>query len=79
LIFAVSPSRFDIDLRVHADIAVFYMVWLGRRPLREAIREKRVRFDGSPSLVGAFPTWFAWSPMAEAVRAAARSGRRSGS
>ena len=62
--------KFDVDLRVAADIRAFYRVWLGRSELREAVREDLVRLDGSPAAVRGFPAWFAWSPMADAVRAA---------
>jgi DNA-binding HxlR family transcriptional regulator len=62
---------FDIDLLVTADIAAFYQVWLGRMRFAESLRHNWVQLDGVPALVRAFPTWFAWSPAAEAVRAAA--------
>ena len=61
---------FDVDLLVTADIAAFYQVWLGRVNFAEALDRKWVELDGIPALVRAFPTWFAWSPAAEAVRAA---------
>ncbi len=61
---------FDIDLRVTADIDAFYRVWLGRITLDEAHAPGRVRLDGMPAVIRAFPHWFAWSPMADAVRAA---------
>jgi DNA-binding HxlR family transcriptional regulator len=61
---------FDVDLRVLADIEGFYRVWLGRITLGEATRQGLVRLDGMPGVVRAFPGWFAWSPMADAVRAA---------
>jgi len=62
---------FDIDLLVTADIATFYQVWLGRLSFAESVRHKKVRLDGVPALMRAFPTWFAWSPAAKAVRTAA--------
>lgn len=69
---------FDIDLLVTADIAAFYQMWLGRVSFAEALGHRWVRLDGIPALVRAFPTWFAWSPAAKAVRAAAaRSPLRS--
>lgn len=61
---------FDIDLQVTADISAFYQVWLGRISFDESLRQKWVQLDGVPALVRAFPTWFAWSPAAEAVRTA---------
>jgi hypothetical protein len=66
----------EIDVLVTADIMAFYRVWLGRSTLAEAVRRDQVRLDGTPADIRAFPQWFAWSPMADAVRAAlpARSG-----
>jgi hypothetical protein len=37
----------------------------------ESLRHKKVQLDGVPALMRAFPTWFAWSPAAKAVRTAA--------
>jgi hypothetical protein len=66
----LQHPRFEIDLRVTADLEAFYCVWLGRIPLGQALRERSVRLDGMPGAVRAFPQWFAWSPMAEVVRTA---------
>jgi hypothetical protein len=66
----LQHPKFDIDLRVTADIDAFYRVWLGRITLGEAMRERLVRFEGMPAVIRAFPHWFAWSPMVDAVRAA---------
>jgi DNA-binding HxlR family transcriptional regulator len=62
---------FDIDVLVTADIAAFYQVWLGRISFAESLGHQWVQLDGVPALVRAFPTWFAWSPAAAAVRRAA--------
>jgi DNA-binding HxlR family transcriptional regulator len=61
---------YDIDVTVSADIVAFYRVWLGRVTLSEAMRGRQVRLDGTPADVRAFSGWFAWSPMADAVRGA---------
>ncbi len=66
----LQHPRFEVDLYVTADLEAFYRVWLGRIPLGQALREGSMRLDGMPAVVRAFPQWFAWSPMAEAVRAA---------
>jgi DNA-binding HxlR family transcriptional regulator len=66
----LQHPKFDIDLRVSADIAGFYRVWLGRTTLGEAMSRGLVRLDGMPAAVRAFPHWFAWSPMADTVRGA---------
>lgn len=60
---------FDVDVIVAADIMTFYQVWLGRLSLLDAVRKKLIRLDGAPADIHAFPSWFAWSPMAETVRA----------
>ena len=66
----LQHPKFEIDLRVSADIAVFYRVWLGRIRLGEALQRGSVRLDGRQAAVRSFAHWFAWSPMAPAVRAA---------
>jgi DNA-binding HxlR family transcriptional regulator len=60
---------FDIDVLVTADIVAFYQLWLGRLTLVEVIRRNQVHLDGAPADLRAFPRWFAWSPMADTVRA----------
>jgi DNA-binding HxlR family transcriptional regulator len=60
---------YDIDMLVTADIMAFYRVWLGRSTLSEALLRKQVQLDGAPADMRAFPQWFAWSPMADTVRA----------
>jgi DNA-binding HxlR family transcriptional regulator len=61
---------FDVDVTVSADIVAFYRVWLGRVSLSEALHRQQVRLDGASADVRAFSSWFAWSPMADTVRAA---------
>jgi signal transduction histidine kinase/DNA-binding HxlR family transcriptional regulator len=61
---------YDNDVLVTADIKAFYQVWLGRSSLSEALRQKQVRLNGAPEDIRGFPRWFAWSPMADTVRAA---------
>ena len=45
----------------------------GAQTLSEAMNTGHLRIEGSPSDVRSFPHWFAWSPMAERVRAASTS------
>jgi len=66
----LQHPKFDIDLRIAADIQTFYRVWLGRIPLGEALQKRAIRLEGTPAAVRGFARWFAWSPMAPAVRAA---------
>ena len=66
----LKDPGFDVDVIVAADIMMFYQVWLGRLSLLDAVRKNVVRLDGAPADIRAFPSWFAWSPMAVTVRAA---------
>jgi DNA-binding HxlR family transcriptional regulator len=66
----LQHPRFPMDLVVRADIAAFYQVWLGRLAYTTAVEQRRLSLEGAPGLVRAFPGWFAWSPMRDAVRAA---------
>jgi SCP-2 sterol transfer family len=66
----LQHPRFPIDLVVRADIAAFYQVWLGRLAYTTAAEQRRLSLEGAPGLVRAFPGWFAWSPMRDAVRSA---------
>jgi DNA-binding HxlR family transcriptional regulator len=69
----LQHPKFDVDVRIAADIGQFYRVWLGRIPLRAAVADGSVRLQGSPSAVRGFAIWFSWSPMAPAVRQAAEA------
>ena len=61
---------YETDVLVTAELSVFFQVWLGRISYRQALDMDAVRVDAIPALAGAFPTWFAWSLAAPAVRAA---------
>ena len=43
--------------------------------LAEARASGRVRIEGLPRLVSAFPSWFLWSPFHDIVRARVTSAR----
>jgi len=66
----LQDPGFDLDLRVDADLFTLYEVWVGRRDLAGAMVDEMVRIIGPTSLKRAFPSWFALSPIAYAVRAA---------
>ena len=65
----LTHPGFEVDVQVTAELAVLYEVWLGRITFREALREQQVDVNASPSLARNFPRWFAWSPVADVVRA----------
>ncbi len=59
---------FDIDLVVEASLRSLTEVWLGHLPIDQAIRENRLRLEGSRRDVAAFRTWFALSMFAPSGR-----------
>ena len=64
----VTPPGFDSDLIVHADLRVFYRIWLGFIEYDTAIRNGTVVVDGAPILARQLPRWLMWSPMSGFVR-----------
>ena len=69
-----SPGL-DEDLFVTADAEAFVRWHAGRLTWAQATREDRIRLEGPPSLVRAFPTWNARSMFAD-VRPASRVATR---
>ncbi|HLI13928.1 MAG TPA: helix-turn-helix domain-containing protein [Alphaproteobacteria bacterium] len=59
---------FDVDLFVEANLRVLTQIWLGHVPIQSAIRDGRLRLDGSRGEVEAFSSWFALSLFAAAGR-----------
>ena len=59
---------FDIDLFVEASLRVLTEIWLGHVLLDQAIRDSRLRLDGSRDDIRAFRSWFALSMFAPAGR-----------
>jgi DNA-binding HxlR family transcriptional regulator len=64
----VTPPKFDADLVVRADLALFFCVWLGRVDYETVVRSGAVVVDGPPALAKQLPRWLMWSPMARFVR-----------
>jgi DNA-binding HxlR family transcriptional regulator len=64
----VTPPKFDADLVVRSDLALFYRVWLGDIDFGAASRCGDVVVEGPPALARQLPRWFMWSPMARFVR-----------
>ena len=66
---------FDVDLKVTADTAALYRVYLGRAELRAAMRTRELTISGPASLRRAFGRWFTWSAFAPASRVAEQRRR----
>ncbi|HKY14963.1 MAG TPA: helix-turn-helix domain-containing protein, partial [Microthrixaceae bacterium] len=66
----VDPG-YDVDLVVDADSRAMHRWLLGRAEFKDLQRSGDARLIGPTKLVRAFPTWFALSPFAADVAAAA--------
>ncbi len=64
---------FAVDLYVSASLRALTEIWLGHVPIERAVREDRLRLDGSRRDVSAFRAWFGLSMFAPA--GAAPSGQ----
>jgi hypothetical protein len=58
---------FGVDATVVATLPTLYQVWLGRLPLRTALRDGRVVLDGDPAFVRRLPKVLELSPIAAVV------------
>ncbi len=71
----LTDPGFELNVVVTADLSTFFQIWLGRASYFDALRDGRVEVDAIPRLADAFPTWFAYSLAAPAVRAAALTAK----
>ncbi|HEY7134296.1 MAG TPA: winged helix-turn-helix transcriptional regulator [Acidimicrobiia bacterium] len=65
----VDPG-FDVDVTIRADVESLYKVWLGRTPIKDALRSGAVEFEGPSALTRRMPAVLRLSPIADRVAAA---------
>jgi hypothetical protein len=58
---------------VQTDLSTMYKVWLGKLPLRSALKDGRLEFHGSPAIVRRLPATLELSPIADVVASAVES------
>lgn len=63
----LTDPGFDVDVTVTSDLASLYEVWLGKLPLRDAMRGGSVAFDGPRALTRRMPDVLQLSPVAGLV------------
>jgi DNA-binding HxlR family transcriptional regulator len=66
---------FDVDLKVTADTATLYRIYLGRAELRAAMQTPKLAISGPKALERGFGRWFTWSAFAPASRVAEQRRR----
>lgn len=64
----VHDPGYEIDLYVDACLRALTEVWMGRRSLEHAVREREVVLDGQRAHIQSFPQWFLLSPFAPYAR-----------
>lgn len=65
-----SDPGFEVDVVVTSDVRSLYDVWLGRIPIRDAMRDGRLEFVGPSALTRRMPAVFQFSPVAPIMHAA---------
>jgi hypothetical protein len=63
---------FGIDATIESDLSTMYQVWLGKLPLRTALRDGRIELGGTASIVRRLPVTLQLSPIADRVAAVSR-------
>lgn len=66
----MADPGFGIDAVVQSDLSTLYQVWLGRVPLRAALRDDRIEITGTPAVARKLPAVMELSPVAGMVAAA---------
>ena len=66
----LSDPGFEVDVTITSDVGSLYEVWLGRLPLRDALRAHRLSFDGPTALTRRMPAVLQLSPVSGMVAAA---------
>ncbi|MDX2381706.1 MAG: winged helix-turn-helix transcriptional regulator [Acidimicrobiia bacterium] len=64
----MSDPGYEVDVTTIADMATLYRVWLGHLPVKQAVRDGSLTFEGPQALVRRMPKVFMLSPMADTVR-----------
>jgi DNA-binding HxlR family transcriptional regulator len=67
----LTDPGYDVDVTITSDLASLYEVWLGRLPVRQALRQHRLEFEGPRALTRRMPSVFQLSPISDTVEAAA--------
>jgi DNA-binding HxlR family transcriptional regulator len=65
----LADPMYDVDVTIRSDVATLYKVWLGREPIRAALRSGALEFEGPAALVRRMPDVLQLSPVAEMVSA----------
>ena len=65
----MTDPGFDVDVQITADCMALQRVYAGWGDLSDALVEGTIVADGRPGLLRRWPSWFAWSPFKETIKA----------
>jgi DNA-binding HxlR family transcriptional regulator len=65
----VTDPGFEIDVTIRSDLRTLHQVWLGRTPVRDAVRDGQITFEGPRSFTRRMPVVLQLSPVAPLVEA----------
>jgi DNA-binding HxlR family transcriptional regulator len=63
----LTDPGYEIDVTVTSDVGSLYQVWLGRIPIRQALKQGTVTFDGQSALTRRMPAVLQLSPISDTV------------
>jgi len=64
----LTDPGYSVDLRVVTDVSTMTKVWMGDIAFGEALRARKLQFEGPAKLKRSFPTWLSLSPFAGVER-----------
>lgn len=65
----LEDPGFEVDVTMTSDFGSLYQVWLGRTPLKDALKSGRLEFIGPTAFTRRMGRVFRLSPLASIVRA----------
>jgi DNA-binding HxlR family transcriptional regulator len=66
----LTDPGFEVDVTITSDLGSLYQVWLGRLPVKDAVRAGRLNFAGPSTLTRRMPAVLQLSPVAAFVSSA---------
>lgn len=64
----MSDPGYEVDVTTSSDMTTLYRVWLGHLPVKKAVRDGALSFEGPPALTRRMPQVFMLSPISDTVR-----------
>lgn len=60
-----ADPGYEVDLSVTCDLRTMTAIWMGLDTVNNAVRQRRLRFDGDRRLAATMQTWLGLSPFAK--------------